>query len=137
MRTGCCPPRGRKSNGRSNTRGLGRRRLRARGSAPGSESQPGPRLPSRRKPGRPRSRASGVWHVSRASFGGWTPAHVILKVDVGLWSLRGSKVYRAVHRGLCGGNLREGFRLVEYSVQENHLHLIPEAKSTLALSRGV
>jgi REP element-mobilizing transposase RayT len=62
---------------------------------------------------------------------------VILKVDDGLWSLRGCKVFRALHRGLCGGNLREGFRLVEYSVQQNHLHLIPEAKNTAALSRGI
>jgi REP element-mobilizing transposase RayT len=75
--------------------------------------------------------------VQRASFARWTPAHVILKVEAGLWSLRGSKVYRALHRSLCGGNLREGFRLVQYSVQQNHVHLIPEAKSTVALSRGV
>jgi putative transposase len=91
----------------------------------------------RRGPGRPRRRGSGVWHVPRAAFTRWTPAHVILKVEPGLWSLRGSKVYRAVHGALCGGNLREGFRLVQYSVQQNHLHLIPEAKNTVALSRGV
>ncbi len=60
-----------------------------------------------------------------------------LKVEVGLWSLRSAKVYRAVHGALCGGNLREGFRLVDYSVQQNHIHLIPEAKNTVALSRGM
>src|SRR5512136_37443 len=69
--------------------------------------------------GRPRSRDSGVWHVTRASFARWTPAHVTLRVEAGLYSLRGSKVYRAVHRALRGGNLREGFRLVVYSVQQN------------------
>jgi REP element-mobilizing transposase RayT len=58
-------------------------------------------------------------------------------VEPGLWSLRGCKVYRAVHGALCGGNLRDGFRLVQYSVQQNHLHLIPEAKNTVALSRGM
>jgi hypothetical protein len=62
---------------------------------------------------------------------------VTLRVEAGLWSLRGGKVYRAVHRALCGGNLREGFRLVQYSVQRNHFHLIPEAKDTVALSRGM
>jgi putative transposase len=62
---------------------------------------------------------------------------VILKLEPGLWSLRGFKVYRAIHRALCGGNLHEGFRLVQYSVQQNHLHLIPEAKSTMDLSRAV
>jgi hypothetical protein len=58
-------------------------------------------------------------------------------VEPGLWSLRGFKVYRAIHGALCGGNLREEFRLVQYSVQQNHLHLIPEARNTVALSRGV
>jgi REP element-mobilizing transposase RayT len=62
---------------------------------------------------------------------------VTLKVEVGLWNLRGSRVYRAIHHALCSGNLRAGFRLVEYSVQQNHLHLIPEAKDTVALSRGI
>ena len=92
---------------------------------------------ARRPRGRPRNRGSGVWHVARASFVRWTPAHVTLRVEAGLYSLRGSKVYRAVHRALCGGNLREGFRLVVYSVQQNHFHLIPEAKNTVALSRGM
>jgi putative transposase len=55
----------------------------------------------------------------------------------GLWSLRGSRVYRAVHRALSGGNLQDEFRLVQYSVQNNHFHLIPEAKNTVALSRGI
>jgi hypothetical protein len=62
---------------------------------------------------------------------------VTLKVEAGLWSLRGSRVFRAVHSALCGGNLREGFRLVQYSVQRNHFHLIPEARSTGDLSRGM
>jgi hypothetical protein len=91
----------------------------------------------RRPRGRPRKRGSGVWHVPRAAFSRWTPAHVVLRVESGRWSLRGAKVYRAVHRALCGGNLREGFRLVQYSVQRNHFHLVPEAKDTLALSRGM
>ncbi len=90
-----------------------------------------------RRRGRPRSSASGVWHTRRASFGRWTPAHVVLKVQPGLWSLRGSRVFRAVHGALCGGNLKECFRLVEYSVQRNHFHLVPEAKNTVALSRGL
>jgi putative transposase len=102
-------------------------------------SRPGrrPPLQTRRPRGRPRSRASGVCHVPRAAFSRWTPAHVTLKLVPRLWSLRGSRVYRAIHRALCGGNLQDEFRLVQYSVQNNHFHLIPEAKNTLALSRGI
>ncbi len=92
---------------------------------------------ARPRRGRPRKRGSGAWHVARQSFRRWTPAHVTLRVEPGLWSLRGSRVFRAIHRALCGGNLRDGFRLVEYSVQRNHFHLIPEAEHTVALSRGI
>jgi putative transposase len=46
-------------------------------------------------------------------------------------------MYRAVHGALSGGNVQEGFRLVQYSVQNSHFHLIPEAKDTVALARGM
>ena len=38
---------------------------------------------------------------------------------------------------LAAGSDRFGFRLVHYSVQSNHLHLIVEAKDRRALSRGL
>ncbi len=126
-----CGPRAPKS--RTGGRFRGQPALRS----PNAEQGRGLHGRRRRGPGRPRCRDSGVWHVPRASFTRWTPAHVILKLEPGLWSLRSFKVYRAVHGALCGGNLHEGFRLVGYSVQQNHLHLIPEAKSTVALSRAV
>ncbi len=132
------------------TRTHNRNRVCGRGQRPAEQQRPGgqahgqrsnagvsPTSRVQRRRGRPRKRNSGVWHIARASFSRWTPAHVILKVESGLWNLRGSKVFRAIHRGLCGGNLHEGFRLVEYSVQCNHLHLVPEANSTVALSRGI
>ncbi len=126
MRNHPSRPQGRRSNG------IVHRQRQSAG-----KPQPERQLGQRRGRGRPRSRRSGVWHVPRAAFTRWTPAHVILKVETGLWSLRGCKVYRAIHGALCGGNLRDGFRLVDYSVQKNHLHLIPEAKNTIALARAI
>jgi REP element-mobilizing transposase RayT len=38
---------------------------------------------------------------------------------------------------LCGGKERFGLRLVHYSVQSNHLHLLVEAPDRRSLSRGM
>ena len=40
-------------------------------------------------------------------------------------------------RAFTGGCERFGFRLVEYSVQNDHLHLIAEAEDQRCLSRGM
>jgi REP element-mobilizing transposase RayT len=51
-------------------------------------------------------------------------------------NLRGPAFGTVLHcfRAVAG---RPGFRIVHYSVQSNHLHLIVEAEDTHALSRGV
>jgi putative transposase len=65
------------------------------------------------------------------------PVHVTLKVDEALPSLRGAALRSHVEECLRCSREREGFRLVHYSVQEHHLHLIVEAKSAQALRGGV
>ena len=44
---------------------------------------------------------------------------------------------RELRRAFGGACERGDFRLVEYSIQDNHLHLIVEAESQDALSRGM
>jgi REP element-mobilizing transposase RayT len=51
--------------------------------------------------------------------------------------LRGSANFRVIRRALTAGQERFGFRLVHFSVQSNHLHLIAEARDRRALSRGM
>ena len=63
--------------------------------------------------------------------------HVTLRLAEGLPSLRRGREYRAVVRAFEGGREGEGFRLVHYSVQTNHLHLIVEGEGRAALSRGL
>jgi len=62
------------------------------------------------------------------------PVHVTLRA--GLRSLRAQQVARTLLAALRDSN-RDSFRIVHYSVQENHLHLIVEADDTRALSSGV
>jgi hypothetical protein len=46
-------------------------------------------------------------------------------------------LFAVVERAIARASLREGFRLVHYSVQSNHLHLIVEAEDGAALSSGI
>jgi hypothetical protein len=63
--------------------------------------------------------------------------HVTLKVDPSLPNLRLLAQLRVIEECLRQGKEREGFRLVHYSVQAHHLHLIVEAYSAEALSAGI
>jgi len=54
-----------------------------------------------------------------------------------LVSLRTKPVVRAVERTFAAGAERSSFRLVQYSLQGNHAHLIVEARDHAALGRGM
>ena len=86
-----------------------------------------------RKPG-PRP---AVRHASRAHFRKPLPAHVTLRVRSDLPSLRTLRVVREIESTFAAGCERPGFRLVHYSLQGNHAHLIVEAQDRAALGRGM
>jgi REP element-mobilizing transposase RayT len=60
-----------------------------------------------------------------------------MRVKPGLPSLRGLREHATLLGAITAGCEREGFRLVHYSVQSNHLHLIVEASCRSSLSRGM
>ena len=62
------------------------------------------------------------------------PVHVTLRA--GLRSLRSQQVARPVLGSLRDSN-RAWFRVVHYSVQDNHVHLIVESEDSASLSSGV
>ncbi len=94
----------------------------------------GARRGAGRKPNGPRP---GVAHRSRPSFASRHPVHVTLRLVDGLESLRRPGTHGIVRRALVAGAGRAGFRLVQFAVLSNHLHLICEARDAAALSRGV
>ena len=51
--------------------------------------------------------------------------------------MRKPRNYRVVRGALASGSDRFGFRLNQFTVQSNHLHLIVEAQDRVALSRGM
>jgi REP element-mobilizing transposase RayT len=86
--------------------------------------------------GRKRDPNSGARHTSRAPFKR-LPAHVTLRMREGIPSLRGTSIVREIERAFARGCARPGFRLVHYSLQGNHAHLIVEAVDADALGRGM
>ncbi|MCH7866807.1 MAG: transposase [Myxococcales bacterium] len=78
-----------------------------------------------------------VPHRQRTKFQKLTPAHVTLRVVKGLSNLRRRSLVMEVRKTFAQGCERGDFRLVEYSIQHNHLHMIVEAESQDALSRGM
>ncbi len=78
----------------------------------------------------------GMRHRSRVRFR-TLPAHVTLRLRPGLPSLRNTRVVRAIERSFADGCQRGAFRLVHYSLQGNHAHLIVEASDRDTLGRGM
>ena len=87
-----------------------------------------------RKPSRSRSR---VPHVARPGHDARAPVHVTLRLRERLPSLRRSLVRARVFLALGDGRERFGLRLLQFSLQSNHVHLIVEADDRRALSRGI
>jgi REP element-mobilizing transposase RayT len=75
-------------------------------------------------------------HARRVRFAS-KPAHVTVKVRAGVPSLRSIPLVREVERSFREGCVRPGFRLVHYSLQSNHAHLVVEAHDAEALGRGM
>jgi len=65
------------------------------------------------------------------------PVHVTLRATEDIGSLRKKDIFRAIGDATVTAARREEFRIVHMSVQRTHVHLLVEAGSKRALSRGM
>ncbi|MFN7976009.1 MAG: transposase [Acidobacteriota bacterium] len=91
----------------------------------------------RRKRGRPPKPDAGVSHLRRDDFAPRHPAHVTLKVLREVGNLRSTRLYGAVERSIALAKDRHGARIVHFSVQDDHIHLLVEADGKKALAQAV
>ena len=77
-----------------------------------------------------------VRHRPRPAHAARIPLHVTMRAVAGLPSFRSQRLYRAFESAVRRTR-RPDFRIVEYSIQDNHLHLIVEADSREALATGM
>lgn len=107
--------------------------------SPKQLSLPAPRRWGGRRVGAGRKRTQprpGPRHVARPIHDGCHPVHVTLRSAAGIPSLRSETLFTTLRRALSLASGRR-FRVVQFSVQTNHLHLIVEADSRRALVRGL
>ena len=93
----------------------------------GARRDAGPR-PS---PGRRR-----LSHHRRPAHDARCPAHITLRVRDDLPSLRLSSIFPVVRSAIAAGSTPT-FRVVQFSVQRDHVHLLVEADASIGLARGM
>lgn len=88
----------------------------------------------KRKPGRRK-----VPHATRPQFAArlGQPVHVTLRVLSAKSGLRRRRLYRILRYCMRRSGHQEHFRICQYSIQGNHVHLICEAVDARGLARGV
>ena len=76
-------------------------------------------------------------HSARPTLSRHHPVHVTTRLVGGLPRLRNPSELDTIRRAFAAGGDRFGCRLVHFSIQNDHLHLLMEAEGTESLSRGV
>jgi REP element-mobilizing transposase RayT len=121
---------------RERRRAKARRRARTR--AAGPETPPSKRGGRRKGAGRkPKGERAGVSHRTRPGILPTRPVHVTTRVMIDLPSLRQTGPRQVLERSLSIACERFGMRIVHYTIQSNHLHLIVEVRDRFALSKGM
>jgi putative transposase len=100
------------------------------------------RMPQRggKRPGagrKPKGRRALVSHRSRPRFEKPAAVQVTLGMAGHVWNLRSRRCFEIIETCLAAARDRFGLRVIEFTVLGNHLHLIIEADSDDALSRGM
>jgi REP element-mobilizing transposase RayT len=93
---------------------------------------------ARRGAGRkPKGRAAGASHATRPSTPARHPLLVTQRLCAGLPSSRQQAEFEVICSVLAESAQRDGWRIVHFSVQSNHLHYICEARDAAALTSGM
>ena len=91
----------------------------------------------RRGAGRkPKGERAGVSHAMRPRLAARFPVLVTMRLRAGLETLRSDKSHALIREAFALTSGDE-FRVIEYSVQSNHLHLVAESSDQRALGRGM
>ena len=86
---------------------------------------------------KPRGGRRNVSRRTRPALAARHPVLVTQRVRRELGTLRSKRSYRAIRAAFVEGCRRDGFRVVQYSVQRDHIHLIAEASDAVQLARGM
>jgi REP element-mobilizing transposase RayT len=100
----------------------------------GQRGHGGKRAGAGRKRSGPRAR---VAHVTRPVTAFRFPVHVTTRMRGDVARLRNFALCPVLRRAFVQGCRKDGFRICQFSIQGNHIHLICEAKDARSLAAGV
>jgi len=86
---------------------------------------------------KPKGDVAGPSHATRASTPARHPLLVTQRLCAGLSSLRKRAEHEVVLGAIADAAQRDGFRIVHFSVQTNHLHYVCEAQDARSLTSGM
>ncbi len=86
---------------------------------------------------KPTGEKAGVSHLRRPRFSKHHPVHVTMRTLPHVGYLRGQRRFRAIEAALRDAKQRFDVRIIHFSVQGNHLHLLVEADDVTSLARAV
>lgn len=87
----------------------------------------------RSKAGRKRIRSRGVAHIPREKISIRTPLHVNFKYKI---PVRNKETLKLLKKSIQNAR-KHGLRILHYSFQHNHIHLILEAENNSILTKGM
>lgn len=86
---------------------------------------------------KPKGKNPGVPHGQREKLPKHCPAHITLRVGPEIWNLRGMRLMQEIRVVFWRTRGIAGMRLTQFSIQQNHIHLIVEAEGHNSLSMGM
>jgi putative transposase len=85
----------------------------------------------------PNGDRAGVSHLRREELSRHHAVHVTLRTVGGVPGMRRQRAVAALEEAFRQARIRFGMRIVHYSIQGNHLHLLVEAEDRRSLARGM
>jgi REP element-mobilizing transposase RayT len=86
---------------------------------------------------KPKNAEAGLPHRKRSKKKRDEPLHITVRLADGLPSLRRGGALKVVLAALSASSDRLGMRIVHYSIQRDHLHLLVEADDRECVARGM
>ncbi len=86
---------------------------------------------------KPTGARAGVAHRPRPIIKKRTPIHVTVKLVREVGNVRRRTFIDAMRAAFRGGKVKPGFRICQFCIRRDHMHLVSEADSNDALARGI
>ena len=96
----------------------------------------GGRRPGAGRPRKDGKHKKGMPHLTRPVLARSYPVHVTWRMNRRVWNLRTGRFFKVLESVMYAG-AKKDFRVVHYSFQKDHIHLIVEATDRVALSKGM